>query len=532
MIELLNYWGDLWLEYFGWIVLQNTFFMGLILFVLYLLKNSSAQIKYIISLIGLIKLLLPPFLPITILINSFNRFNISNDPIFAITSIEVAPILNLTSNSLNLNGLLLLFWILIVTALILIPLFITIKLKFKLNKGLALPLKNLNSDFDKLFITVYKTNKINIPLTLGVFPKKIYVPVNWDKWSNQCQQMVLKHEFAHIKRKDGLFQIIQILVCAIYFFHPLVWLFNQRINEYREMACDDFSSEGNKSTSIEYARILVNIADELIQTRLNFFSTSNFIIKKNELLKRVQYLTKEAKMNNLSKIKVCLVLFGLLLLIVSLSWTKTDQYQTKTIRSSTITKETNNQIKPGMTGKIAGTVKDHKTKIFLIGTKVFLDGTNFSALTDQKGNFYLSNIPEGVYRLKASHLGFKTVIISNIRIQRKKTTHLDLLLEKVVIVTPHDKLPQPVGGFKAIQEELIYPEIALKTGIQGRVIVYAHISNEGKVLNTKVVESIDPEGCDIAAVNAIKSVQWEPAMQEDKAVNVWISVPITFKLKH
>jgi protein TonB len=103
--------------------------------------------------------------------------------------------------------------------------------------------------------------------------------------------------------------------------------------------------------------------------------------------------------------------------------------------------------------------------------------------------------------------------------------------DDAIVFVPYDEPPQPIGGFAAIQRKLVYPEIARKAGVEGRVLVYAQIDEDGTVQRTKVVKSLGPNGCDEAAVNAIRSVRWLPAKQRDRAVKVWIAVPVDFKLQ-
>jgi len=95
----------------------------------------------------------------------------------------------------------------------------------------------------------------------------------------------------------------------------------------------------------------------------------------------------------------------------------------------------------------------------------------------------------------------------------------------------YDEPPKPIGGFEAIVEQLEYPEMSRKKGIEGRVIVSARISETGDVVEAKVARSLDPDGCDKAAIRAIKAVKWEAALKQGKSVSVWISVPVQFTLK-
>jgi len=100
-----------------------------------------------------------------------------------------------------------------------------------------------------------------------------------------------------------------------------------------------------------------------------------------------------------------------------------------------------------------------------------------------------------------------------------------------MIFVAFDEPPTPIGGFMAIQKALRYPEIARKAGIEGRVTVHVLVSEKGEVVRTKILQSLGHSGCDQAAVNAIEKVKWNPAMQRDKPVKVWVAIPVIFRLK-
>jgi len=100
-----------------------------------------------------------------------------------------------------------------------------------------------------------------------------------------------------------------------------------------------------------------------------------------------------------------------------------------------------------------------------------------------------------------------------------------------MVFVAFDEPPTPIGGFRAIQKALKYPEIARKAGIEGRVTIHVLVSEKGEVVKTKILQSLGHTGCDQAAVNAIKKVKWNPAMQRDKPVRVWVAIPVIFRLK-
>lgn len=101
--------------------------------------------------------------------------------------------------------------------------------------------------------------------------------------------------------------------------------------------------------------------------------------------------------------------------------------------------------------------------------------------------------------------------------------------EIVLPFVPYDEPPVPVGGFAALQSKLVYPEIARLAGIQGIVTLGVQIDEKGNVANVRVLKSL-LNICDEAAIEAVRSVKWRPAMQRDIPKTVWISVRLEFKL--
>lgn len=92
-----------------------------------------------------------------------------------------------------------------------------------------------------------------------------------------------------------------------------------------------------------------------------------------------------------------------------------------------------------------------------------------------------------------------------------------------------EQMPSPIGGIGAIQKNIIYPEIAKRAGIEGRVFVKAFIDTLGNVVKTEIIRGIGA-GCDEMSMEAVKKVKFKPGMQRGKAVNTQVTVPILFKL--
>ncbi len=96
---------------------------------------------------------------------------------------------------------------------------------------------------------------------------------------------------------------------------------------------------------------------------------------------------------------------------------------------------------------------------------------------------------------------------------------------------PYDEAPEPIGGFAAIQRNVVYPEIAQEAGIEGTVVIQAFVSEFGKVTDCVVLKGVPNTGLDEAAIDAIKKTRFKPAKQRDRNVGVYISIPVIFKLQ-
>lgn len=100
--------------------------------------------------------------------------------------------------------------------------------------------------------------------------------------------------------------------------------------------------------------------------------------------------------------------------------------------------------------------------------------------------------------------------------------------EEIFVVV--EEQPELIGGMKALQEAVEYPEFARKAGLEGRVIVRFVVDENGNVTNPTVTSGVH-ELLNKAAIEAVKDQKFKPGMQRGKPVKVRMSLPVTFRLE-
>ncbi len=82
-------------------------------------------------------------------------------------------------------------------------------------------------------------------------------------------------------------------------------------------------------------------------------------------------------------------------------------------------------------GKIKGKVSDDANGSVLPGAEIRLENASFETFADLNGEYVFLGMPVGGYTLKCSIKGFRTVLISNVRVHTDLTTEIDFSLMRI-----------------------------------------------------------------------------------------------------
>ncbi len=100
------------------------------------------------------------------------------------------------------------------------------------------------------------------------------------------------------------------------------------------------------------------------------------------------------------------------------------------------------------------------------------------------------------------------------------------------VFTPYTIAPSvqdPDRAARIVQSH--YPSMLREAGIGGTVVLWAFIDRNGIVKNTQVNRSSGYKTLDEAAQQAVMEFRFNPAVNRDEKVPVWVALPITFRTR-
>jgi hypothetical protein len=89
-------------------------------------------------------------------------------------------------------------------------------------------------------VTLATSENVSVPAAIGFFKPMIVIPA-WALQELPPEELniILLHEFAHLRRWDDWTNLLQKIVRCVFLFHPAVWWIDSQLALEREMACDD-----------------------------------------------------------------------------------------------------------------------------------------------------------------------------------------------------------------------------------------------------------------------------------------------------
>jgi TonB family protein len=89
---------------------------------------------------------------------------------------------------------------------------------------------------------------------------------------------------------------------------------------------------------------------------------------------------------------------------------------------------------------------------------------------------------------------------------------------------------EPYIDIADLQKRVVYPDIARRAGIEGTVNIRVLVDKKGKP-KKYIIESTDSDLLNKAAIDAVMSSTFTPAIQGTTPLDCWVSIPMNFRMK-
>ncbi len=319
MITTINQLAAEWGGYLLIMLLQNALFIAIALILIFFLRRQNPRYLRLIALLALVKVFIPPF--------------ISWESAPALETFA-APVLSLlpavtesisVGSSLSPTAIVLSLWIMIATTLTSIAIY-----NYNQLRKLALSAEPFHLPFqENLSVPILRSQSTHSPFVLGFFRHRIVFPKTAAEWTPTQIRTVIAHEMSHIRQNDHWVNLLQMLAGTLFFFNPLIFILNRRLNDLREKICDDAAIQSLDQTPEEYVRCLMDLASLLTAGGRQQISGVYFSQSAQGLRERIIYQLnrKGVTMKRFTNQKNLLIvaMFAMLILPFSCEWQSADE---------------------------------------------------------------------------------------------------------------------------------------------------------------------------------------------------------------
>jgi len=426
------------------------------------------------------------------------------------------------------------------------------------------------------------------PMTCGVVRTAIVLPPDARDWDTEDLNRAMVHELEHVQRRDWISQCVARAICAVYWFHPLVWLAWRQLTVEAERACDDAVLGRSEATA--YADQLVGLAQRLSLISKRPVAKSPLLAMANhaDLATRVgAVLDNRQRRGRAGVLPVALACAAAAVLVVTMSPLRmvaapqaadTD-VRTTTVRPLALSTAAVGERKSRLrivaapqaadtTVKVTSTARFSSTTNLVLVNVVVTDqnGATIEGLSPQDftvtedsfgelisvfefvkpagttpgapnsqpsyytlGYYTWNGEQEGKFRMIKVGVRQANATLSNVRPGYYENRAPGAVASPGVVnddtaVDPSLRLPVPIR-----KNDAVYSEEARKAKWQGTSFLSVEVDASGRVTNVDVIRKLGL-GLDEKAVEAVKQWQFKPGTKDGKPVAVQVQVDMSFRL--
>lgn len=341
----------------------------------------------------------------------------------------------------------------------------------------------------------------------GPFSFFNWIFINPTKHSKQEIDEIMTHELAHCRQRHSVDILFTELFAIAFWVNPFVWLLKREVRLNLEYLADN-NVLANGTDSKEYQYHLLGLA-----YRKNVATISNnFNVL--PLKKRIKMMNKK-RTKGIAKAKYALYIpLAAMLLVVS--------------NIETVARDIANVAKAIPTVKAS--VKQEKMVDLSSGNKATTVQESPKNVQPTEAIESTSNKVEALADSKNAEMATQEVG-STTEVANGEPTEQKPKKTPKKVYTVVEEMPTFNGNLNQwLAENMKYPSEAVKNKEQGHVVVQFIISEEGEVMEPKIIRSVSPS-LDKEALRVVSSMpKWNPGKANGKPVSVRYMLPVSFKL--
>src|ERR1700730_6718549 len=279
---------------------------------------------------------------------------------------------------------------------------------------------------------VLQSDHASVLGTWGVVRSTVLVPADALTWPAERIGIVLAHELAHVRRRDWLVQMAAEIVCAVYWFNPLLWLASRRLRLESEQAGDDAVLTSGVEGST-YASELVDLARAFTSAR---FVPAAAIARPSSLERRVRAMLN-VKLNRDPITRSASMAAALVLAVV-------------TVRVAGFGVSAQSPF-----ATVSGSIVDQKGLPVAGGTLTLSNAqsqSKYEIKSDVNGHFEFVGLPAGNYTLLYEFPGFASlkregIVLAGQAFESNAVLQVGSIQETITVTDDVPPPPQQQAGF-------------------------------------------------------------------------------------
>lgn len=362
---------------------------------------------------------------------------------------------------------------------------------------------------------------------------------------------ILTHECTHARQWHSIDVLIGELACIVCWFNPFAWLMKREIRTNLEYLADEKVLEtGHDSRTYQYH--LLGLSHH--KAAATIYNSFNVL----PLKKRIMMMNKRrTRAIGRTKYLMFLPLAALLMIVSNIEAVAraTQKITAEVIETVTPAEAPEAQLWAPSTQQEKTELVTYKGKVVdeagnPIGKVRIIIDQKFQSVTtstvNAQGEFHIVTSPQASILFEhakgdgsmlmrwctpefLAQMDSKNMVIGLIPANITHSAADDEIYEVV------ENMPRfPNGGMQALMqylnENIRYPEAAIKAGVQGRVTVQFIVDKDGSIDEVKTMRGVNPD-LDAEAIRVIKMMpRWEPGTHKGKPVRVKYTVPVMFRL--